>query len=158
MSNAPETWMKQAIALAVENVRSERGGPFGALIVKNDEMIASGVNLVTSTNDPTAHAEILAIRAACGALGAFQLNGCELYSSCEPCPMCMGAIYWARPAAYYFACTRLDASQGGFDDALIYDQLKLAPNQRSIPSHRILPEDGLAPFIEWAHSSKKMAY
>jgi guanine deaminase len=158
MSGGHERWMKEAIALAVENVRSGRGGPFGALVVKNDQMIASGVNLVTATNDPTAHSEILAIRAACLALGAFQLGNCELYSTCEPCPMCIGAIYWARPAAYYFACTRLDAAHAGFDDALIQDQMRLAPDQRSIPSYQILCEDGLAPFIEWVHSDKKMLY
>jgi guanine deaminase len=158
MTGGHEKWMTEAIALAVENVRSGRGGPFGAVVVKNDRIIASGVNLVTATNDPTAHSEILAIRAACHALGAFELQGCELYSTCEPCPMCIGAIYWARPAAYYFACTRLDAAQAGFDDASIYHQLNLAPERRSIRSHQVLLDDGLAPFIEWAHSSKKIAY
>lgn len=158
MSDAHEKWMTEAIALAVENVRSGRGGPFGALVVKDDRMIASGVNLVTATNDPTAHAEMLAIRAACHALGAFQLQECELYSTCEPCPMCIGAIYWARPEAYYFACTRLDAAQAGFDDASIYHQLNLAPDQRSMPSYQVLPEEGLTPFIEWAHSPNKIPY
>lgn len=158
MSGGHEKWMTEAVALAVENVRSGRGGPFSALVVKNDRVIGSGVNLVTATNDPTAHAEILAIRAACQALGAFQLQECELYSTCEPCPMCIGAIYWARPAAYYFASTRLDAAQAGFDDASIYYQLNLAPDQRSIGSRQVLVEDGLAPFLEWARSSKKIPY
>lgn len=150
--------MNRAIALAVENVRSSRGGPFGALVVKDGELVASGVNLVTSTNDPTAHAEVVAIRAACLRLDGFQLQGCEIYSSCEPCPMCLGAIYWARPAAYYFACTRKAAAAAGFDDAHIYEEINLAPELRSIPGHCLLPEMGLQPFIEWARSGQKVQY
>ncbi len=150
--------MSRAIALAVENVRAGRGGPFGALVVKDGQLVASGVNLVTSTNDPTAHAEVVAIRAACQALGSFQLNGCEIYASCEPCPMCLGAIYWARPLKYYFACTRKRAAEAGFDDALIYDELNLAPEQRSVPGRVLLAEEGLQPFIEWTHSAQKVRY
>ena len=150
--------MSDAIALAVENVRSGRGGPFGALVVKNNHVIATGVNLVTSRNDPTAHAEIVAMRAACRALGAFQLRDCEIFSSCEPCPMCLAAIYWARPAAYYFACTRADAAQAGFDDAFIYEQVSLPAGERAIPSYRIAPENAAEPFREWARSPNKLAY
>src|SRR5207302_7374032 len=112
--------MQQAIALATENVNSGRGGPFGAVIVRDGEVIATGVNLVTATNDPSAHAEVVAIRAACKMLGSFQLLDCEIYSSCEPCPMCLGAIYWARPNGYFFACNRHHAAKAGFDDAFIY--------------------------------------
>ncbi len=135
--------MRQAIALAVENVRLGRGGPFGALVVKENRVIATGTNSVTSTSDPTAHAEIVAIRAACQALNNFELAGCEIYSSCEPCPMCLGAIFWARATAYYFACTRENAAKAGFDDAFIYDQLTLSPEQRSIPGHCLLPDAGI---------------
>jgi guanine deaminase len=112
-------FMARAIALAVENVHSGRGGPFGAVVVKDGEIIAQGTNSVTSSNDPTAHAEIVAIRRACARLGLFELRGCELYSSCEPCPMCLGAIYWARPARVCFGSTAADASKAGFDDSLV---------------------------------------
>src|SRR5918994_3331697 len=110
------SFMKRALDLAVENAANGRGGPFAALVVKSDEIIAEGTNLVTSTNDPTAHAEVVAIRRACSALSSFQLTGCELYTSCEPCPMCLGAIYWARPAAIFFGATHVDAADAGFDD------------------------------------------
>jgi guanine deaminase len=115
--------MRRAIELAVENVRSGRGGPFGAVVVKGDQMIATGVNLVTARNDPSAHAEIVAIRTACQALGDYQLRECEVYTSCEPCPMCLGALYWARPKAYFFASTRQQAAEFGFDDDFIYNQI-----------------------------------
>lgn len=150
--------MRRAIELAVENVRFGRGGPFGAVIVKNGEMIASGVNLVTATNDPSAHAEVVAIRAACKALATYQLNGCELYASCEPCPMCLGAMYWARLAGYFFACTRRDAAQFGFDDDFIYNEIALSPEKRSLQGQRLLPEAGLQPFVEWSHSTNKVSY
>lgn len=150
--------MRQAIALAVENVREGRGGPFGAVVVKDNELVATGVNLVTSAYDPTAHAEIVAIRAACQRLSQHQLVGCELYTSCEPCPMCLGAIFWARPKAYYFACTKESAAQAGFDDAFIYSQLHLTPAERHIPGHCLLPGEGSAPFIEWAQSIQKIQY
>lgn len=150
--------MQQAIELAVENVRSGQGGPFGALVVKDGAVIATGVNTVVRANDPTAHAEIGAIRAACRWLGSFQLTGCEIYTSCEPCPMCLGAIYWARPASFYFSSTRSDAAGAGFDDWLIYEQLQLAPEQRSIPGLRLLPEDGFAPFRVWRRAPQRQAY
>lgn len=150
--------MKQAIALAVENVKAGAGGPFGALVVRGDELIATGVNLVTAQHDPTAHAEVVAIRNACRVLGAFQLDRCDLYTSCEPCPMCLGAIYWARPHAYYFACTRESAAQAGFDDEFIYGELHLAPERRTIPGHCLAVSDGDAPFVEWAQSLQKVRY
>jgi guanine deaminase len=158
MPSNHEEWIKQAIALAVENVRNERGGPFGALVVKNNELIATGTNVVTATHDPTAHAEIAAIRAACQKLQSFQLDGCELYSSCEPCPMCLGAIYWSRPKAYYFACTRESAAQAGFDDSYIYEELHLKPEERAIPGHCMLIDKSSAPFVEWAQSIQKIQY
>ena len=150
--------MKQAIALAVENVRTGAGGPFGALVVRGGELVATGVNLVTAQHDPTAHAEVVAIRNACRALGSFQLNGCDLYTSCEPCPMCLGAIYWARPRAYYFACTRESAAQAGFDDEFIYSELNLDPERRTIPGRCLVMNGGDAPFVEWAQSLQKVRY
>lgn len=150
--------MEEAIRLAVENAKAGLGGPFGAVIVKDDEMIASGVNRVTSANDPTAHAEVVAIRAACRQLASFQLTGCELYTSCEPCPMCLGAIFWARPARFYYACTREDAARSGFDDAHIYDELNWPPGERSIPGERLLSERGQQAFVEWVNSTRKVEY
>ncbi len=158
MNENHEEWMRQAIALAVENVRTGQGGPFGAVVVKDGRVLATGVNRVTATNDPSAHAEIVAIRAACEAIDNFQLEGCEIYTSSEPCPMCLGAIFWARPAAYYFSCTRASASEAGFDDAFIYDQLHLKPEERAIPGHCLLTESGMQPFIEWAQSVQKIRY
>ena len=154
----PQDWMREAIALAIQNVRTERGGPFGALVVRDGKLIASGVNSVTATNDPTAHAEMVAIRNACRDLGAFQLVGCEIYSSCEPCPMCLGAIYWARPERFYFACSKQDARACGFDDAMIYDELSRAPAERAIAGRSLLREEGLAAFEEWARSPVKVRY
>ncbi|MFL6414087.1 MAG: nucleoside deaminase [Bryobacteraceae bacterium] len=158
MSDFREEWMRRTIALAVENVRDGRGGPFGALVVKDGQVIATGVNSVTASYDPTAHAEVVAIRAACQHLSVHQLVGCELYSSCEPCPMCLGAIYWARPRAYYFACTRESAAEAGFDDAFIYEELHLNPAERTIPGHCIMLDKSTAPFIEWAQSIQKIRY
>ena len=150
--------MEQAIEMAIQNVRFQHGGPFGALVVRNGEMIGSGVNSVTGTNDPTAHAEIVAIRAACQNIRSFQLTGCELYTSCEPCPMCLGAIYWARPERFYFACTRQDATASGFDDALIYEELHFEPERRAIPGLGIMREQGLSAFDEWNESGNKVPY
>lgn len=150
--------MALAIELALENVRSGRGGPFAAVVVKDGGVVATGTNQVTSANDPTAHAEIVAIREACRALGAFQLTGCEIYASCEPCPMCLGAIYWARPARLYYAATRADAAAIGFDDALIYDQLRLAPADRLIPTAQCLRDRALAAFDAWRAKSDKTLY
>src|SRR5205823_4484595 len=131
-------FMRRAIELSIENVRSGKGGPFAALVVKDNRIIGTGTNLVTSTFDPTAHAEIVAIRAACGALAAFQLADCEIYTTCEPCPMCMGAIYWARPSKVYFGNTQADAARIGFDDSFIHQQLRLPQSERAIPMAQIL--------------------
>lgn len=158
MANTPQDWMRQAIDLAIENVRAKHGGPFGALIIRDGELVASGVNAVTIGNDPTAHAEIVAIRNACRDLATFQLSGCELYTSCEPCPMCLGAIYWARPDRFYFACNRGDAQASGFDDALIYDELARQPEQRTIAGHGLLREEGLLAFEAWMQSQSKVPY
>jgi guanine deaminase len=158
VQTSPEEWMKAAIKLAVQNVQSGRGGPFGAVIVKGGSIIATGVNSVTGSNDPTAHAEVSAIRAACETLGTFQLDACELYASCEPCPMCFGAIYWARLAGFYYACTRTDAAEAGFDDAFIYDQMGLRPEERAIKGNCVHVESRLAPFVEWAQSTQKIDY
>lgn len=148
----------RAIHLAVENVQSGRGGPFGCVVVKDGAIIAEGANLVTSTNDPTAHAEIVAIRAACQVLGAFQLAGCEIYTSCEPCPMCLGAIYWARPARLFYAATAADAAAAGFDDSLIYKELKLPLDARRIPTARIQLDEALSPFRTWLNSRHRIDY
>src|SRR5208282_1143126 len=151
-------FMKRAIALALENVRSGSGGPFAAVIVKDGRIIAEGTNRVTSSNDPTAHAEVVAIREACAALGGFQLDGCDLYTTCEPCPMCLGAIYWARPARVYFACTAADAAAAGFDDAFIYEQLALPRNERRIPFLEMMREDSLACFRAWSEKRDRIDY
>src|SRR5258708_14385616 len=128
-----QEFMRRAIALALENVRSGSGGPFAALIVKENRIIAEGANRVTRANDPTAHAEVVAIREACRVLADFQLRGCDLYTTCEPCPMCLGAIYWARPARTFYAATAADAADAGFDDAFISDQSTTPPGTRPIP-------------------------
>jgi guanine deaminase len=154
---SPE-FMKRAIALALENVHLGSGGPFAALIVKEGRIIAEGKNRVTTTNDPTAHAEVVAIREACRALADFQLTDCDLYTTCEPCPMCLGAIYWARPARVFYAATAADAASAGFDDAFIYDELKSAPAGRRIPMTQILHEDSLAIFVAWKQRENKTPY
>jgi guanine deaminase len=151
------SFLKQAIELAVENVRRD-GGPFAALVVKNGVVIAAGANQVTRTNDPTAHAEVVAIREACRVLGDFQLEGCEVYSSCEPCPMCLGALYWARPARVFFAATHSDAAAAGFDDSFIYRQIEISPPDRDIPMVRVVDEDARRPFEEWIHKANKTEY
>lgn len=153
-----QSFMEQAIRLAVENVRSGRGGPFAALVVKESRIIASGSNCVTSTNDPTAHAEVTAIREACRALNSFQLTGCEIYTSCEPCPMCLGAIYWARPDRVYFAATASDAAAAGFDDSFIYEELKRAHSARRIPFEALMREAGLEPFRVWMQKDDRIRY
>src|SRR5215831_933415 len=139
----------QAIQLAVENVQSGRGGPFGALVVKDGEIIAAAANEVTSSLDPTAHAEIVAIRKACRVLKNFELSGCEIYCSCQPCPMCLGAIYWARPAGVYFAATDKDAADAGFDDSLIREQICLPYQKQQLSIARLVHEKALAPFQAW---------
>jgi guanine deaminase len=152
-----QRFLRQAIELAVENVRSS-GGPFAALVVKDNVVIAAGTNQVTSANDPTAHAEIVAIREACRKLASFRLTGCEVYCSCEPCPMCLGALYWARPAGISFAATREDAAAAGFEDSLIYWQIGLPYAQRSIPMLHIADEQAIRPFEEWAGRPGKVLY
>jgi guanine deaminase len=150
--------MRRAIALALDNVRTGRGGPFAALVVKDGVVLAEGANCVTSTNDPTAHAEVIAIREACRKLGDFQLSGCDLYTTCEPCPMCLGAIYWARPARVFYACVAADAAAAGFDDAFIYDELKVPLASRRIPVQQLLREESLAIFSKWKTQAKKTPY
>ena len=150
--------MAQAIALAIENVRAGLGGPFAAVVVKDGAVVASGTNRVTSTNDPTAHAEVVAIREACRRLGSFQLEGCDLYTTCEPCPMCLGAIYWARPARVLYAATQRDAAQFGFDDSFIYQQIQLPHSERSIPMTRLESERARDPFLEWEKKTDKTQY
>ena len=153
-----DAFMQEAIQRAMENVRSGRGGPFGAVVVKDARVIAAGTNLVTSSSDPTAHAEVTAIREACRALGAFQLTGCEIYTSCEPCPMCLGAIYWARLERVYYAATASDAADAGFDDSFIYEELKLPHSKRKIPFEALLREAGRKPFLEWARKQDRVRY
>jgi tRNA(Arg) A34 adenosine deaminase TadA len=153
-----ESLMRRAMELAMENVRSGRGGPFACVIVKDGKVIGEGTNLVTATNDPTAHAEMVAIRQACRTLGSFQLGGCELYTTCEPCPMCLGAIYWARPARIYFAGTAADAAAAGFDDAFIYDEIQKDPAARRIPMTRVMREEALAVFSAWKIQPNKKPY
>jgi guanine deaminase len=153
-----ENFMQRAIALAVENVTSGRGGPFGALVVKEGHVIAEGTNQVTANFDPTAHAEVVAIREACKRLGDFQLSGCELYTSCEPCPMCLGAIYWARPARIFYGASAADAAAAGFDDAFIYDELRLPSSQRKLPLTQLLHRESLAPFHTWIAFGAKKPY
>jgi guanine deaminase len=154
----PNQFMKHAIELSIENIHNKKGGPFAAVVVKDGTIIAEGTNLVTSANDPTAHAEIVAIREACKALGTFQLEGCELYTTCEPCPMCMGAIYWARPAKVFFANTREDAAKAGFDDSLIYKELVKSLDQRKIPMVQVMRDEALAVFAEWERKADKIRY
>jgi guanine deaminase len=157
-ANAARNWMRQAVDLALENGRSEGGGPFGALVVKDGQLVATGINMVTSSNGPTAHAEVTAIRNACKALGSFRLSGCEIYTSCEPCPMCLGAIYWTRPERFYFACSREDAAACGFKDAFIYDELQRQPEERAISGQRLISAERLLPFEQWKRSQAKASY
>jgi guanine deaminase len=150
--------MARAIALSVENVRSGRGGPFAAVVVKDGKIIAEGVNQVTSTNDPTAHAEVVAIREACGKLADFELKDCDIYASCEPCPMCLGAIYWARPARIYFGNTVEDAAKIGFDDLLIYRETAKPHSQRQIPMIPLMREQAQEAFRAWQAKGDKSPY
>ncbi len=154
----PDLYLEQSLYLAEKNARSGRGGPFGAVIVKDGEVVAEGVNLVTGGCDPTAHAEIVAIREACRKLGTFDLTGCTLYASCEPCPMCLGAIYWARLDRLVFAATRADAARAGFDDAVIYDEIPLAPEERSLPTEHRAHDASDRPFAAWAALADRVRY
>ena len=153
-----ERFMRMTLELAIENVKSGKGGPFAAIVVRGDEVIASGTNQVTTTNEPTAHAEVSAIRAACARLDSFQLSGCEVYTSCEPCPMCLGALYWARPDHIYFCATRDDAAASGFDDSFIYDEVVREFGKRNIATNRILPGEASRPFDAWEIKEDKIRY
>lgn len=150
--------MREAIRLSIENVTSGKGGPFGAVVVKDGEIIARGFNKVTANNDPTAHAEVTAIREACEKLGTFQLDDCEIYTSCEPCPMCLGAIYWARPKKVYYGNTKADAADIDFDDQFIYDELDLPMNNRKLAMIPLLRDEALEAFKVWNKSTGKIEY
>lgn len=159
MSQTDEKFMRRAIELAQAGIDSNVGGPFGCVVVKDGGIVGEGMNRVTSTNDPTAHAEIVAIRDACSKLNSFQLDGCAIYTSCEPCPMCLGAIYWARPERIVIACDRHDAADAGFDDAFIYEEL--CGNDvadRKVPFSTLLRDEGLKVFQNWIKKTDKIEY
>lgn len=158
LSEPHPEFMQQAIALATENVTSGRGGPFGAVIVKDGKVLATGVNRVTASNDPTAHAEMVAIRGACDALSSFRLDGCDVYTSCEPCPMCLAAIYWSRCRAIYFGNSAADAARIGFDDSFLYGEMRKPMDQRAIPIRTMLPEKAWESFAAWEASPNKIEY
>jgi len=158
MSGYDEKFLRHAIQLADANISSGKGGPFGAVVVRNGKIIAEGANHVTSDNDPTAHAEVVAIREACRALNSFQLDDCEIYCSCEPCPMCLGAIYWARPKAIYFAAGKDDAAAAGFDDSFIYDELQMPlPSRKITTIHKNIP-GSTDIFKKWIEKTDKTPY
>ncbi|MDQ3131899.1 MAG: nucleoside deaminase [Acidobacteriota bacterium] len=158
MTEKDKEFMRRAIYLAQNGIDKNAGGPFGAVVVKDDEIVGEGFNQVTSTNDPTAHAEIVAIRNACEKLGNFQLDGCVLYTSCEPCPMCLGAIYWARPARVFYACTREDAANIGFDDQFIYEEIEKNFEHRQMKLVNLMRDEGLTIFENWADKADKTKY
>ena len=153
-----EKFMRRAIELAQRGADENRGGPFGCVVVKDGHVIGEGFNQVTSTNDPTAHAEIVAVREACRSLNSFQLEGCSIYTSCEPCPMCLGAIYWARPDRIYVAATREDAAEAGFDDEFFYTELDKLNDQRQLRAETLLREESQAVFRRWIEKSDKVEY
>jgi tRNA(Arg) A34 adenosine deaminase TadA len=153
-----EKFMMEAVQLSLDGVVNNTGGPFGCVIVQNDKIIGRGNNQVTSSNDPTAHAEIVAIREACKNLNSYQLTDCEIYTSCEPCPMCLGAIYWVRPSRIYYANTRKDASDIGFDDSFIYDELTVSLNNRKIPMIAIGRDKAQESFALWKNKEDKINY
>ena len=153
-----EEFMREAINLAIEGMRGNKGGPFGAVVVKGGEIIGRGRNAVTTSNDPTAHAEVVAIREACKNLNTFQLDGCEIYTSCEPCPMCLGAIYWARPSKLYYACSKSDAADAGFDDDFIYKEIDLPISERKISFVQLLQEEAQEVFDEWKKKEDRVDY
>lgn len=156
MSN--KKFMQEAIELSVNNVKSGKGGPFGAVVVKDGKIIARAANSVTTDNDPTAHAEVNAIREACKVLNAFQLTGCEIYTSCEPCPMCLGAIYWARPDKVFYANTKKDAADINFDDDFIYQEIAKPLNERNMKFIQLSREEALVAFDEWKKKNDKVEY
>jgi len=158
MTEQDKNFMRRAIDLAQAGIDANNGGPFGCVVVKDGEIVGEGNNSVTSTNDPTAHAEIVAIREACRNLNSFQLEDCVLYTSCEPCPMCLGAIYWARPRQVFFACTREDAANAGFDDDFIYEEIALPIEERRIKTDFLLRDEGLAVFQNWIEKPDKTEY
>lgn len=158
MENKNEEFMKEAIRLSENNVAEGKGGPFGAVVVKDGKIIARGVNQVTTNNDPTAHAEVVAIRNACEVLNSFQLDGCEIYTSCEPCPMCLGAIYWARPAKLFYANTKEDATAINFDDQFIYEEMARPIEERKLFTRQMLRTEALEAFNNWAASTIKTKY
>ena len=153
-----EVFMREAIRLSIEKMEAGFGGPFGAVVVRNGQIIARGFNNVLTSNDPTAHAEVDAIRKACQALGTFQLSDCDLYTSCEPCPMCLGAIYWARPRKVYFGNSKTDAAHIGFDDQFIYDEIDKEPSERQIPMEQMLRDEALEGFKAWMRKLDRSAY
>lgn len=158
MTEEDKKFMRRAIEIAQEGMDSNSGGPFGAVVVKDGEIIAESCNQVTSTNDPTAHAEIAAIRKACKKLGAFQLEDCVIYTSCEPCPMCFGAIYWARPKAVFYGCTKEDAAEIDFDDDFIYEELDKSIDNRNIKFHNLLREESKQVFTNWKNKTDRIDY
>ncbi len=158
MTEQDKQFMQRAIDMAQKGMDSNAGGPFGCVIVKNGEIIAEGHNRVTSTNDPTAHAEVVTIREACKKLNTFQLDDCVIYTSCEPCPMCLGAIYWARPKKVFYACTKQDAAKINFDDQFIYDELDKKIENRTIEFHPIMREQAVEVFNNWANKTDKIKY
>lgn len=151
-------FLRRAIALATENVVLGKGGPFGAVIVRDGKIVGEGANSVTAANDPTAHGEVTAIRAACRALGTFTLAGCELYTSCEPCPMCLAASYWARLEAVYYGCSAADAARAGFDDAFLYGEFQKDREDRGLRSTQLLADEAWAAFAAWLESPNKIKY
>jgi len=157
MDENKEFIMRRAIALSIENVKND-GGPFGAIIVKDGSIVSAGRNRVTASNDPTAHAEIVAIREAAKQLGTFDLSGCEIYTTCEPCPMCLGAIYWARLDKVYYGNTKLDAKKIGFDDSFIYDEMALKPENRKLKMEQILHNEAIVAFKDWEEKEDKIEY
>jgi guanine deaminase len=157
-SNPNPAFMQRAIQLATENVRNGLGGPFGAVIVRDGRIIGEGANLVTATNDPTAHGEIIAIRNACQAIASFSLQGCAIYTSCEPCPMCLSACYWSRLDAIYFGCSAADAARAGFDDAFLYAEFQKDQKFRTLPARQMLADEARASFDAWLASPIKIAY
>ncbi|MFP5040192.1 nucleoside deaminase [Parasediminibacterium sp. JCM 36343] len=158
MEGKEKEFMQEAIRLSVTNVTEGKGGPFGAVIVKDGKIIARGANEVTSSNDPTAHAEVVAIRNACKELGTFQLDGCDIYTSCEPCPMCLGAIYWARPHRLYYANTKVDAADIAFDDQFIYEEIARPLIERKLFTKQMMRDEALEAFKLWSESNAKVEY
>ncbi|MDJ0646571.1 MAG: nucleoside deaminase [Flavobacteriaceae bacterium] len=153
-----KNYMDEAVKAALKGIHANEGGPFGCIVVKDGEIIGRGNNKVTSTNDPTAHAEIIAIREACKYLDCFQLDDCIIYTSCEPCPMCLGAIYWARPKKVFYACNQQDAAEIGFDDEFIYKEIPLPYEKRSIPFEQCARDSALKAFRQWSEKEDKIEY